>query len=177
MRITLFIAIVICCFSCAEPEASEYSRFGVSFTCPAGWSITEEQMLENDVYYITCEKSGVLADAMFILNWTDGMVHREEWVAMYLESLKEELESVSADVYHGEISESVFAGYESMSVVLESELLGARILTELHSFHAGSRSYVLLKQGTKEDQSSDLKDFRTIESSFTVLEHDADTIN
>jgi len=52
--------LLICSFKAAET----FSRSGISFNIPNDWTITELEKLDEESYYLSCEKSGSNASGL-----------------------------------------------------------------------------------------------------------------
>jgi hypothetical protein len=68
MKFTLFLTIasLLLLTSCSTKE---YNDNGVRFTCPDGWSITEEKSMSGDARYILIETDGLNSSGIIILSW------------------------------------------------------------------------------------------------------------
>ncbi len=42
--------------SCTLAQEVKFDKFGISFICPSGWKITDEEIFNNNGYYLSCEK-------------------------------------------------------------------------------------------------------------------------
>ncbi len=65
----------------SETPPTEFSRNGVSFTVPKGWSISEEEDYGTG-YYVSIEKEGFSESGIFMVTWVEGDISPEEFMEL-----------------------------------------------------------------------------------------------
>jgi len=160
--LTLSIVFIAGCMP-SKPAKSSFDKFGVSFTCPAGWSITDEDNFDNAGYYLSCEKSGLNASGLLTISWTNDTIDLDEQIEIYKESFKI---YKNANLEFMDITDEEFNGYSSRALKYKLIVLTVKQEGIIHSFYAGGKTFCILKQGALEDSEANKEGFKIIESGF-----------
>ena len=68
MRNTIYLIMTfVLLMSCKETTESKFEKDGISLTCPSGWKIIDEENLDNQGYYLSIEKDGLIE----VKTWQD----------------------------------------------------------------------------------------------------------
>ncbi len=97
----LLAFILVCTISCnndstnaaststTEAGKNTFNQYGISFSFPADWEVTEAEDMPGG-YYISCEKQGLDESGMVIVLAYKEIISQEEAINGYLESVAEE---------------------------------------------------------------------------------------
>lgn len=170
MKNLLFILVPLTLlFSCSSPSSPEarFDRSGVSFTCPAGWKITEEDSLDGDGYYLACEKDGVISSGLFTLTWVNDTVALEEMMEIYQDELKNNVIFKNTNIQFSPSTEGKFNNYDALVSTYGLTLLGDKTEGTMYCFYGNGKTIGLVNQQSLEDDSKNKKGFEIIETTFT----------
>lgn len=155
-------------FSCSSPPSKEvkFEKSGISFTCPDGWKITEEDSLDGDGYYLACEKDGVISSGLFTLTWVNDTVALEEMMTVYQDELKNNVIFKNTNIKFGPSTEGEFNNYQTLQSSYNLTLLGDKTEGTMYCFYGNGKTIGLVKQQSLEDDSKNKQGFEIIETSF-----------
>lgn len=156
-------------FSCSAPPSKEakFEKSGVSFTCPAGWKITEEDSLDGDGYYLACEKDGLVSSGLFTLTWVNDTVELEEMMKIYQDELKNNVIFKNTNISFSASTDGKYNNYEAIRSTYNLTLLGDKTEGIMYCFYGNGKTIGLVKQQSLEDDSKNKEGFETIETTFT----------
>ena len=160
----LFLAVS----SCEEPKQTKFDKMGVSFTCPKGWSITDQESIEGQGYYLAAEKDGFTSSGLVTFSWIDGEFNLNEWLKVNKETLGENFVMQNADIKFGDVEYDKYNGIQTLSMTFTASLLGVDHEGKLQVFHKSNKTFATLSQGAIEDRSENKDGFAGIEGSFKV---------
>lgn len=154
--------------SCESPEV-DFKMKDVSFTCPKGWRITEtEDYVEEDGYYVSIEKDGLNSSGIVTIEWVADSFDLELWIETFKVELQNNIIFKTADLSFGDLYDSEFSGYETVSVDFYMNLFGLKHEGKYSVFHHENKTISVLKQGANEDVNANEPGFSIIENSFNV---------
>ena len=76
---------------CQESPETKFEKNGISFTCPTGWKITEEENLDNQGYYLSIEKDGFNSSGLLTVSWVNDSLDLNEWLEALMDGLKNDI--------------------------------------------------------------------------------------
>ena len=128
MKKLLFLILTcVIFFSCNESPEIKFEKDGVSFICPQGWAITDQEDLDGG-YYIIIEKDGFNSSGQAIITWADNFDNSnfnfEEHLKIWEENLKEEWILDASNITFGDYYDNTFNNSRSMSTNYTASLLG-----------------------------------------------------
>lgn len=163
----VIVFLVIVTFGCGNQEpGGDFLKDGVSFTYPSGWSITEQEDLDGEGYYLSVEKAGFNASALLTITWINGVLDSREYLDLIREGYENEklfngLEFQSA-------KDNSFNGIQSISCDFKFNTSGVKHSAVINVFVIGENTYSIIKQEAIEDISKNKKGFDLIEATFKV---------
>ncbi|MFW5804826.1 MAG: hypothetical protein ACOCWG_06310 [bacterium] len=166
LKIILETLLLVTC-SCANNSSDGYfTKDGVSFTYPTDWSITEQENLGRNSYYLSVEKKGIYESGLVIITWINGNIGKHEYLRMIQESYKNQ--KLFNDLEFETAKNITFNGIQSISCVYYCSTLGVKIKGVVYVFLIGEKTFSFTKQGALEDISKNKKGFELIESTFKI---------
>ena len=166
-KIIIIVFLIVVASSCGTQEpGGNFLRNGVSFTYPSGWSITEQEDLDGEGYYLSVEKAGFDASGLLTLTWINGVLDSRE----YLKMIQEEYENQKLlnDFEFQSARDNSFNRIQSISCDFKFNTLGVRHSGVIYVFVRGENTYSIIKQEAIEDISKNKKGFDLIEDTFKV---------
>ena len=91
-----------------QSQEAQFEKFGVKFTCPEGWKITEEEKVEEKGYYLTVEKDGFDSSGLVTLTWIEDSLDLEEMIDLFQKELKVNIIYQSTDLKFDQIQKTTF---------------------------------------------------------------------
>jgi hypothetical protein len=162
----LLFLFTIIFFSCKESPETTFSKEGIFFTCPQGWSVTDEDSLDGLGYNISVEKDGFNSSALFTILRIDGFVVLDDWLNNYRDELNDNIIYRNANLRFGAIRSAEFNGVECKKIDFTASILGLKHSGSICAFHTQSSSMSILKQEADEDHGQNKDGFQLIEDSF-----------
>ncbi len=153
----------------SETPPTEFSRNGVSFTVPAGWSISEEEDYGTG-YYVSIEKEGFSESGIFMVTWIEGDMSAEEFLELNRESLLEQ--EVYNNLSFSPIDITKFGNYDAKHLFFTTDVMKIEHRGDMYSFSRCGKTVYVLKQEALEDSKTNMKGFEEFEKSFRVEEED-----
>ena len=156
-------------FSCNESPETKFEKDGVSFICPQGWAITDQEDLDGDGYYISIEKDGFNSSGLAIISWFDNFEDHlsfEDHLRFWEEGLKEELTLDASNIIFGDYYDNTFNNSRSMSKNYTFNFLGIPHDGTINIIHSGDKKISVVFQGAIEDKAKNKKGFEMIENNF-----------
>lgn len=140
----------------------------ISLKCPEGWSITEEDNMDGNGYYLSIEKGGFDSSGVMTVSYIYNDITPKELVAIYQEDM------ASNNIYKNSslVFENIFQHEDDNYMVISSRytlnLIGLDHHGIISAFNYGGRTFGIIKQGAIEDKNENRKGFEAIESSFKI---------
>lgn len=163
----ILIVVLLIAVGCkAKDPGGDFSRDGVSFSYPSGWSITEQDDMDGIGYYLAVEKSGFDASGLVTLTWVDIVVDRNE----YIQTIQEEITDqpfMDNLKFQPEV-EGTFGEMPALSSEFTSKTMGIKHDGVIYVFEHEGKTYSVIKQEAREDHQKNKEGFDLIESTFKV---------
>ena len=172
MKKLLFLILsCVVFFSCNESPETKFEKDGVSFICPQGWAIIDQEDFDGEGYYISIEKDGFNSSGLAMITWYDnfdsGNFNFEEDLRNWEESLKEQWILVDAsNIIFGDYYNNMFNNLRSMSTNYTFSMLGVPHEGTVSVFHAGNKRISVVFQEVTEDKAKNKKEFEIIVNNF-----------
>lgn len=167
--ILTILAATALLFSCksGSPE-TQFSKHGISFTCPAGWSVTEEEDLGGG-YYMSIEKEGYNESGLVTITWVDTEnvnLSAEEYMAMNVAGLQSNGAVNKMSV--SDIPGARYGDYDALGKLYTMSVLTMPHTGEMYVIERDDRVICIVRQSADEDSDKNEKGFTIIEESFTI---------
>lgn len=159
--------LLIFSFSCGNhSDGGSFSKDGLSFTYPSGWSIIEQEDIDGEGYYLSVEKSGFNSSGILCMTWIYNIIDPYE----YLEIIKDEYRSnkIFKNLKYSSTRNNIFNEFQSISSDFEFNNFGLQHRGVIHIFVNDGITYSVVKQEALEDISKNKKGFEFIESTFKI---------
>lgn len=170
MKNAILFIIIILMVGCLKPKAnkSSFNNNEVSFSCPTGWSITEEDSLDGNGYYISCEKTGLNSSGLVTITWVNDSIDLDEQLIMYQESFKNNIIYKKSNLLFDSITDNKFNLFKTRACKYTMRLLTLEHEGIMHSFYKNGKTFYILKQGALEDSKINNDGFNIIENSIVI---------
>lgn len=157
--------IAILFSGCMGNQPQLGSTGGVTYTCPEGWSITDELDYGGIGYYSACEKDGENSSGVFVLSWFGIEKELNESLGDMRDTLEEGYGEEGMGIELSEPEEAVFRGYDALVSDYSLSLEGIDFQGKIIAFNCGGKSVVILSQEAVKDHDEYLDDFERIGNS------------
>jgi len=164
--ILLLIALTIT--SCEQIPAESFSKDGVSLTSPEGWEITDREEIDEGVYYLSIEKSGMKSSGLFALTWVEGDMDIYEWIEIYKNELQDNIIYKNSNLTFENVQKDSFNGITTVALKYAVSVLTIDHVGIIHFVHKDNKTFAILRQEAVEDLVKNEKGFNAIEQSFNV---------
>lgn len=154
--------------SCGESSERSFSRDGISFICPKGWTITDEDSLDGQGYYLSMEKDGLDASGLLTVSWVRNDIEPEEYLEIYKVMMSNNIIYKNAGVTFGDKFEGSFNGVNSTAIRFNVSFLSVAHEGIIHIFTGGGKTISILRQEASEDADENQPGFASMEKSFIV---------
>lgn len=159
------LLILICNFG-NQKEYDSFSKDGLSFTYSADWSITEQEDLDGDGYYLSVEKTGFNSSGMLAMTWIYGVLNPHEYIEMMKDEYREN--KVMKDLKYSVVRNCTFGGIKTISCDYSCSILSVKHHGAFYVFVKGGNTYFMVKNEALEDIAKNQKGFDLIESTFKI---------
>lgn len=154
--------------SCKESPSTVFKKDGVVFTCPSGWSITDEDSLEGLGNYLSIEKDGFNSSGIMTVTWLYNEISPEDVIAEYQVEMANNIIYKNSSLSFSNPFKNKFKNYDVISVRFTMKLVGMKHQGIISAFNYGGRSYCIFKQEANEDGIKNEDGFNVIENSFKI---------
>lgn len=168
MRIAFCLIILVVLISCQESPERKFEKDGITFVCPKGWKITEEQYIETGGYYLVVEKDGFNASGIVSISWINTEFDFNEWITIYKDELQDNIIYKNSDLTFGKTYPAEFNGVPATAIDFTANIVGLKHQGTILIFYESGKTFAVLKQQAVEDTINNEKGFETIENSFRV---------
>ena len=169
MRYIVLISVFfLSCNGITEPKKTSVDNSDISFTCPDGWSITEEDNLDGQGYYFSIEKSGFDSSGVMTLSYFYNDMNSEELLSLYQEDMVDNVIYKNSDLAFEKKIEDENEHYTVLSSRYTFSLVGLDHHGIISTFKYKGKTFGIIKQGAIEDKEENRKGFEAIERSFTI---------
>ncbi len=163
----LFVCFLLACGAAASPER-KFDKHDVAFTCPTGWKITEEDSMDGEGYYLSCEMDGLTSSALLTMSWVNDTIDLDAMLELYKEELKNNEIFKRTNITFEAIEDGTYNGKPARVANYRLTLLSDETEGSLYCFYGSMKTFALVKQQSTEDDAKNKKGFELIESSFTI---------
>ncbi|MDR0844319.1 MAG: nitroreductase family protein [Tannerella sp.] len=162
--VIIFSAVLLT--TCSRPQETPFNQFGLSFTCPAGWKVSDTEDYGNGCYLFV-EKTGINTSGVL----TVGMVEVEyDELTEYLSVYRELLESqpMFSQLKFEKVTEGSYGNYQGIVTRYTANVLTLAHEGRIAVFSANGKTICIIEQEATEDKNKNKTEFKTIEDSFSV---------
>lgn len=167
MRNLLFLLLLPLFFACRPQQSKQqtFSKEGVSFVIPEGWSITEEQDLDGKGHYLSCEKKGSNASGLLVLTWINDSVDLDDMMQQCINNMKEGVPG-KTPFQAGEPRQADYAGHQARNIAYSMSIMGIPHQGQVYAFYASGKSILIMAQEALEDAADNAKGFKVLRETF-----------
>ncbi|HYD91160.1 MAG TPA: hypothetical protein VEA37_06685 [Flavobacterium sp.] len=163
----IFGILSVCLISCNSKNPGKYEADGFTFSLPQGWIITEEEVVEGEAMFLTCERDVEGSSGLFILN----IIYEEEdlkaEMSRYIENLQFNPVYRAASAKFGPIREIYFKGISALEATYQmlpgNETHEGRVV----GFVCNGNIITLLFQQSVSEKNENRNGFKLIENSVS----------
>jgi hypothetical protein len=168
MRTIIYFFLLSLFLSCSEKPATPFIKDGVSFMCPAGWEITDEEKIDESGYYLSAEKAGLSESGLLSVTWMNDTLQLEEWIGICKDELKNNVVYKNSNLVFAPTTKSQFGVYPSITAHFSFKLLGLAHDGQIQVFYAPHKTFAIIRQEALEDKDKNKAGFEVLEKTFKV---------
>jgi len=159
------IVIAVLFIGCMGEEPQIDTSSGVTYTCPEGWSITDELDYGGVGHYSACEKDGENSSGVFVLSWFGVEQELSESLGDMRSTIEGGYDDEGMDIEVSEPEDAFFNGYEALVSDYSLSLGEIDFQGKIIAFNCNEKSAVILSQEAAKDHDEYLADFERIGNS------------
>ena len=165
MRKALSVLIVLMlCLSCTKQKSMDMLIYGVSFTCPAGWEVTDTGH-DGTTAYVCIEKKGFSSSGLVVMSFTDEDFELDKYLRLTQESFKEH-HAFTGIVFQPAV-EANYGKYKGIASAYTFKIGTLKHEGKIHVFQENGITMALVHQEAIEDHQKNLSGFEIIEESLS----------
>ena len=167
VQIIISLAILAMLGACSSDKpVSIFEKYGVSFTCPSGWEVTETDDY-GAMQTICVEKKGNNSSGIVtIAIGSSEDFEIDYFVEIFQETLKEQPQFVN--LKFSELSEATYGKYDGFLYTYTTSVIGLPHEGRAFVFTSGGKIISLTEQEALEDSKKNAKGFEVIKESFLI---------
>lgn len=167
-NIFLFISVALLSISCKESPEKQFKKDGISFTCPSGWKVTDQEKIDNQGYYLSIEKDGFNSSGLLTMTWLYNEIDLNDWMDIFKDELKNNSIYKNSSLQFGEQTEGSYHDKKTILLSFTATILNVKHEGEIHVFEDKGYSFGFIKQEAIEDKMKNKNGFDSIEQSFKI---------
>jgi len=145
--ILIGIALLALLNACASSTEKSFNKYGISFTCPAEWAVTETEN-EDGLTSVTVEKTGKTSSGIVMIVIVDAEVEHSDLTEIYFNSLEN---SGFADMVFREFDKISYGTYSMTSTSYQGNMQGLALRGNFYSMIIGEQTIYVIEQEAIED--------------------------
>lgn len=157
--------LLIITFSC-ESNGGQFSKGGVSFSYAPGWSITDQEEINDGGYYLSIEKDGFEESGLITVTYLEDSLELYSYMQLLQINYQDEMHF--EDHKFNTIREGEFNGIDCISSKFTFNALGLEYKGVLYVLVSENKTFSLLFQEAIEDTSINKEGFKTVKSTFRI---------
>jgi hypothetical protein len=156
-------ALILC--ACTETRDTPAEYYGVSFICPAGWTVSETEDY-GDSQYICVEKKGFSSSGIVTITSQNEEYELEEYLQIQINALKEQ--AVFSNLKFQSPTECVFGKYSGIGCKYTASVMRLLHSGSIQIFNANGKTVCVVLQEAIEDAKANKYGFEKIRESLTI---------
>jgi len=164
-----FIIAVLFCITvipASQATAGEFKMAGIVFSFPDDWSITGQQDLDGEGYYLSCEKDGENSSGLVSVAWVNDTRELEATIGEYKQGLVNSFGEQGFEADFSEIVKTTYRDFGAVKITYTLSIFGTDHTGALYTFHACGKTVTVLTQGAVEDAKANANGFNTVWETF-----------
>jgi hypothetical protein len=162
------VILISTLFACTTSPAHKFNKLGISFNCPEGWSITDEDNIDDKGYYISIEKQSLDASGLMAVSWVNDSLDLNDDLELYKNEFLNNVIYKHADLQFENSFQTKFNTYNSVALRFTASILSVKHDGIIYAFYGNGKTITVVKQEAIEDRSDNEAGFATLENSFVV---------
>ena len=160
-----FLILCTICFSCAEQKSTFVEIYGISFTCPQGWKITETEDYGTGKY-VSIEKRGLSSSGLVTMSFTEENFELLEYLQIFQESFKKR--KIFTNLVFHPAMETFYGKYKGIASSYTVSVLSVKHTGKIYVFRENGITMAIIHQEAMEDHKKNLRGFEIIKESLIL---------
>jgi len=157
-----FLLILLACSGSKETPAEVYD---LSFTCPAGWTVSEQEDY-GDSKYMSIEKEGFSSSGIVMITYANEEFELTDYLDIHKESYKEQ--KIFSNIKFNLVKDSSYGQYDGILAEYRVSVMSVAHVGRMYVFHAKGKTICVTEQEAVEDSAKNKTGFEKIRETFLV---------
>lgn len=163
MKKNIILCLIAITLSCSGSKETPAYVYDLSFTCPAGWNVTEKNDY-GDSKYISIEKNGLSESGLVMITYTDEEFELPEYMEIYRDLFKEQ--KVMSGIVFDEIKMDYYGQYEGLVCDYTVSIMSIPHEGRFYTFYANGKTVCVTEQEAVEDKVTNKDGFEKIKETL-----------
>lgn len=142
----------------------QFSYQGISIEYPDNWKVEKEEVQQDLVYQINCEKKGINSSEVISITWLNMEIEPREMIQNTIEGMKEEPTYKNSNIKP--IYTTAYKGYDAVKYDFDFVLFREKYFGRIISFNSNGKTILILKQTNNINKLD--SEFKTVEDSLKI---------
>ncbi|MDG5492560.1 hypothetical protein [Psychroserpens sp. SPM9] len=152
--------------SAESTKELHFKRDNFEFNYLDSWEVTDNETINEDVFYMALEKNGFDASGLVTITSFGYEIDLDEMIHMNIDEFQNN--SFIKNFKYDNIENNQFNTTSSRAANFRFSTLGLRHNGIIHAFYKNGQSFVIIKQEASEDSKKNQNGFNIIETSFSI---------
>lgn len=156
------LLILLACSGSKETPADVYD---LSFTCPAGWTVSEQEDY-GDSKYLSIEKKGFTSSGIVMITYANEEFELTDYLDIHKESYKEQ--KIFSNIAFNKVKDAPYGQYEGITTDYKVSVMSVAHVGRMYVFHANGKTICVTEQEAVEDSTKNKAGFNKIRETFSA---------
>ncbi len=161
----LAASIVFIAFACGVASAKGFDEYGISFSYPTDWHITENSDAD-DTQFISVEKEGIESSGMVAMQTLNKIYDIDSFVDAYRDSMANN--DVFDDLEFSSVTSGAYGHYSCDTFSYSMSVMGIPHHGRIYIIDDSDRYVIIMEQEADEDRAVNATGFDAIRTSLTL---------
>ena len=153
---------------CKPSPPTTHDLFGIYFSIPGNWNVTDQEKINETDFYLSIEKNGINSSGLISVSTYPNDGTPEQILKAYQQAFKQQKIYKNSDILFHRIEKVIFGQYESNKSRFNRSILGLKHMGSINLIQHNDKNYIILIQEAVEDMSKNDTGFRMFEESFLI---------
>lgn len=158
------VFIIMMIFSSCQDSEKSVELYGVSFVCPKGWVVEEEESEADYINSFTIRKKGILFSGDVLVTVIEGMSAQEIFLNGHKQAVQES--STIKNLKFEGMKKSQYGIYSGLLVEYTAETMSIEHECKMYAFYENGRTIGIIENCVSEDRGTIYPAFKIIRESM-----------
>ena len=157
------LSIALSCTATSKETPAEV--YDASFTCPAGWTVSEQEDY-GDSKYLSIEKSGLNSSGLIMVTYSDEHIELTDYLDIYRESFSNQ--TLLSNIQFEKEKEATYGQHKGLVCEYTFSIMSVEHEGRLYVFHSNGKSVCVTEQEAIEDKAENKAGFEKVKETLTI---------